>query len=153
MTDITLRPYRPEDRAACLALFDGNVPRYFAPDERAGFCRFLDELPETGWPYLVLEEAGQVVACGGLIADEGGRQVSLSWGMVVRSRHRGGLGRRLTLARLDQARAMPGIGRVVIETSQHTRGFYEGLGFRLTALTPDGFGPGIDRCDMVLTLD
>jgi len=42
---------------------------------------------------------------------------------------------------------------VVIETSQHTRGFYEGLGFRLTALVPDGFGPGIDRCDMVLTLD
>jgi predicted GNAT family N-acyltransferase len=152
MSAIRLRPYRPEDRAACLALFDGNTPRFFAPGERAEFAGFLDRLGAEGWPYLVMEEADRPVACGGLILDGAARQASLTWGMVDRARHGTGLGRQLTLARLDIARAMPGIDRVVIETSQHTRGFYAALGFVLTGLSPDGFGPGIDRCDMAMSL-
>ena len=33
---LVLRPYAEVDRAAVLALFDANVPSYFAADERAG---------------------------------------------------------------------------------------------------------------------
>jgi hypothetical protein len=39
---------------------------------------------------------------------------------------------------------------LVISTSQHTSGFYEKLGFRLTEHVPDGYGPGIDTCRMRL---
>lgn len=152
MPDPAARAYLSEDRAACLAIFDSNLPRYFAPEERADFGTFLDSLTTEDWPYLVLTEDQRVVACGGLIVDAGLRQAALTWGMVDRARHGGGLGRQLTLFRLDLARATPGIDRVVMETSQHTRGFYDRLGFVVTKVTPDGFGAGIDRCDMVLTL-
>ncbi len=49
-----VRAWRPDDRTRCLALFDGNVPAYFAPKERADFVAFLDDLRG---PYLVIEDA------------------------------------------------------------------------------------------------
>lgn len=45
-----------------------------------------------------------------------------------------------------------GVGRVKLNTSQHTQGFYARFGFETEAVTPDGYAPGIDRWDMVLTL-
>lgn len=152
MSDILSRPYMAADRAACLAIFDGNVPAYFAPEERAAFADHLDGLPAVGAPYLVLEDRGAVVGCSGLSFAAQGTHASLSWGMVDRTRHGGGLGTRLLLARLAMARATPGLTELVLETSQHTRRFYERFGFAVLAVTPDGFGPGLDRCDMILRL-
>ena len=146
------RPYEPCDLAACLALFDGNTPPFFAPEERAEFRAFLESLPADDRPYLVLTEAGEVIACGGLIAEPGTSRASFTWGMVARAWHGQRLGTRLVQARLELARRMPGITELALSTSQHTRGFYEGLGFTTTSITPNGFGPGLDRCDMVLSL-
>lgn len=152
MSEPVLRPYAPRDRAACLAIFDGNMPRFFAPEERADFVAFLEALPRADWPYLVLERDGAVIGCGGLILDAPARRAGLSWGMVDVRLHGTGLGRRLTEARLALVRGMPGIAAVTMETSQHTQGFYARLGFAVQAVTPDGFGPGLDRWDMVLRL-
>ncbi|GGH51493.1 GNAT family N-acetyltransferase [Frigidibacter albus] len=151
MTEIQPRPYRPEDLAACLAIFDGNTPPFFAPEERAEFCAFLETLPAPDRPYLVLTKAGEVIACGGLIIEAEGR-ASFTWGMVARARHGQRLGTRLTQARLDLARSLPGITGLALSTSQHTHGFYEGLGFITNSITQDGFGPGLDRWDMTLPL-
>jgi hypothetical protein len=58
-----LRPFELHDRAACLALFDGNAPPFFAPDERADLEEFLDHPPGAD---LVVERAREaVVASGG----------------------------------------------------------------------------------------
>jgi len=153
MTDILSRRYRPGDRTACLAIFDSNTPPFFAPEERAEFGRFLETLERAGWPYLVLTRAGRVVACGGLIVEAEPSRASFTWGMVDRAHHGQGLGTRLTQARLALARELPGIAELVLATSQHSRGFYEGIGFTAQCLTPDGFGPGLDRWDMILRLD
>jgi hypothetical protein len=42
---LSVRDYNARDRAACLALFDGNTPDFFAPEERDEYGRFLDHLP------------------------------------------------------------------------------------------------------------
>ncbi|WP_043091535.1 GNAT family N-acetyltransferase, partial [Xanthomonas sp. SHU 166] len=95
----TIRPYVMQDRAACLALFDSNVPQFFDHSERAGFDRFLQH--DTGaWHYLVIARAGAVVACGGHALRADGRVASFGWGVVDRRLHRQGLGRALTEARL-----------------------------------------------------
>ncbi len=146
--DLNPRPYRPSDFAACLAMFDGNVPQFFAATERADFADFLRDHGDL--PYLVIEQGGAVVACGGVDVTKG--RGCLTWGMVDRNRQGQGLGRVLTTARLDLLRAQPEVREVAIETSQHTAGFYAGLGFKITRVTPDGFGPGLDRVDMVLPL-
>lgn len=146
-----LRDYTPKDRAACIAVFDTNMGEYFADEEREEFADFLHELPG---PYFVLEtESGEVVGCGGYAVREDGETVDLCWGMVTRSRHRKGLGRVLTEERLRRIEKVPTARSVLLGTSQLTVGFYERMGFVLEAHAPDGFGPGIDRCDMRLRLD
>ena len=151
---VTLRPLDPRDprdRAACLALFDGNAPPFFAPAERPAFEQFLDHPPGA---YLVVEaEGGAVVGCGGATASPRTGLGELTWGMVARAEHGKGIGRFLLRARLLLLAERPRIARVRLDTSQHTRGFFEREGFVVQASTHDGYAPGLNRYEMTLSLD
>ncbi len=135
-----------------MAIFDSNMPTFFAPEERPDFRLFLETLNAEVSPYLVLIREGSVIACRGLFIEAEKRQAYLAWGMVDRKLHRQGLGTILTQARLTLARANPIISELTLSTSQHTYGFYEGFGFTVSKTTPDGFGTGLDRLDMALSL-
>lgn len=146
----TIRPYVMQDRAACLALFDSNVPQFFDRSERAVFERFLEH--DVGaWHYLVIVRA--VVACGGHALSADGRVAGFGWGMVERRLHGQGLGRALTEARLAACRRSAGLSRIELDTSQHTHAFYARFGFAVERVVADGYGPGLDRWDMALDLD
>lgn len=147
---VVARPYRPGDFQACLEVFNSNVPRFFVPEERAELASFLRELPG---PYFVLRmEDREVVACGGYAVREEAKAGDLCWGMVRRDLHGQGLGVALLRLRLDALRADPRVGHVELNTSQHTVGFYEALGFRTVGVESDGYAPGLDRCEMRLEL-
>lgn len=146
----SLRPYRPGDRAACLAVFDTNTPRFFAPAEREDFRGFLEAGPDD---YFVLEDSPEdgpeVVGCGGVFVRGG--EGGLCWGMVARDRHRQGLGSVLLRKRLALlAEHRPEVEAVVLDTTQHSRGFFARFGFEVVKVTPDGYAPGLDRYDMRL---
>lgn len=142
------RPYEPADLPRVLEIFDSNVPQYFTTAERPGFQNFLAALPG---PYWVVESAShEMVACGGYAVVTAERRADLCWGMVARAYHKRGVGRFLTRARIDAATADPAVEFVHLNTSQHTRKFYEKLGFETLAVTPNGYGPGLDRCDLRL---
>ena len=141
-----VRPYRAQDFDACMTVFDSNRPKYFSADERLQFAAFLRQLPG---PYLVVEDgAGRVVGCGGYAIDPETGVASFCWGMVERSLHGQGIGKRLSLARLENIHRQPGVRGVRLDTGHHTRGFYENLGFRVTSIEKDGYWPGLDRCEM-----
>jgi predicted N-acetyltransferase YhbS len=148
----TIRAFTAADAPACLAIFDGNVPRFFGAHERADFATYLQQ-PARAADYLVIERDDRVVACGGLAMDEA-LTAAFCWGMVDYTVHRQGLGSELAHARLQQARAH-GARRVVLSTSQHTCDFYAALGFGITRIVTDGHGPGLDAVDMqrVMPLD
>ena len=149
--DERVRPYRPQDRAACLALFESNVPEYFADAERADF---IDQLDHLEGPYLIVENAGTPVACGGFQADRKDPSIAaLCWGMVRRDLHGGRLGEALLVARLDLIAANPAFESVVIETTPMSRGFFERYGFVAGRVVADGFVPGYDLVEMTLRLD
>lgn len=152
LENVLSRPYLGRDLADCLALFDSNLPKFFAPEERDEFEADLSALPLPASPFLVLTLAEKVVACGGLTLGPGADEASLSWGMVDRTLQGQGLGTRLVTERLALVRGQPALKRLHLSTSQHTRGFYEGFGFAVTRIIENGYGPGIDRCDMVLRL-
>ncbi|MGE7414149.1 GNAT family N-acetyltransferase [Methylobacterium tarhaniae] len=149
---VTARAYAPSDRDACLALFDGNRIPFFTDADRAMFEAFLAGLA-VAWGYQVLERDGRVVACGGCTVEADGTRAGFCWGMVDRGLQGTGLGTRLTDLRLRAAAAIPGVTQVRLDTSQLTQGFYARFGFRPVSVTPDGYGPGLDRWDMVLRLD
>jgi GNAT superfamily N-acetyltransferase len=145
-----LRAWRPADRAACLDVFESNVPRWFRRHERIEFAAFLDALPG---PFLVVEATGgPVVACGGWARRPGTAIADLCWDMVARPLHGEGLGRLLVEERLRRIRLEGNVREVALNTSQHTVGFYETFGFVVERVEPDGYAPGLDRCDMRLVL-
>lgn len=153
---MTIRPYSPADRAACLSIFGSNMPRYFVPDELPAFARWLDAqdagqlaYPESlAEPYFVVEKAGQVVACGGLGIVLDRTWLTMAWGMVHHDLHGQGIGRALLQHRLQFANEHYSNYAVALDTSQHTYPFFEKLGFQVTKITPDGYGPGLHRYDM-----
>ena len=148
-----VRDYTTADRSACLVVFDSNVPEFFVLPEREEFADFLNALPG---PYLIVEdEAGVVCGCGGYAIDAETNTADMCWGMVLRDRHGTGLGRLLLDARLERVHSDPAaeaVEAVALHTSQHTRGFYERRGFGVERVVPDGYAPGLDRCDMRLIL-
>ena len=148
--DMRAREYEPDDFEMCMELFETNVPEFFTPAERVEFASFLRALPG---PYLVLlDDTGRAVGCGGYAVSEAEGSADLCWGMIRRDLHGRGHGRTLTRLRVDRARRHPGVREIALNTSQHTVLFYEGLGFRTTRVEKDGYGPGLDRHDMVLEL-
>ena len=140
------RPYETGDLDDVVGIFRSNIPKYFGPGEEPGLRDFLTKFPDD---YFVAELDGEIIGAGG-IALNNNDTVSLCWGMV-RADHLGtGRGRQLTEFRIAKARERHGGLPLFISTSQHTRGFYERFGFRITKHVPNGFGPGIDICEMLL---
>lgn len=140
------RSFEGSDTDACLAVFDSNVPDYFTREERELFTAFLLDLPG---PYLVLEmDHGTIGACGGYAFRDDGRVADMCWGMVRRDLHGRQLGRALTESRIEAAEREATVREIALNTSQHTRGFYERLGFRVIEVIGDGYAPGLDRCEM-----
>lgn len=149
-----LRPYLPTDRDACLSLFDSNMPRFFAEPERAQFETFLAS-PDCS--YFVMEHEERAVGCGGYAIHAAEKSASLVWGMVRGDSHRMGLGRFLLLYRLREIGKAGANGRDVkgdiemvrLDTSQHAAPFYTSQGFKVAGVVADGYGPGLDRIEMV----
>lgn len=147
-----LRFYQSADMQACLDIFDRNTPRFFSPAERQDFERFLLDYA-VAWNFLVIEDNGSVVACGGHQVDKDTKSASFCWGMVANHLQGTGLGKMLTIARLNTASAMSDVATIRLETSQHTQGFYAQFGFAPERIILDGYGPGLDRWEMALSLD
>jgi [ribosomal protein S18]-alanine N-acetyltransferase len=142
-----IRPYQPRDRAACLALFDGNCPPAFDPAERVLFERYLAGAPADFW---VLEADGAVRACGGYGSRDAGQSWKLYWGMVDHACHDRGLGRQLLDFRIQHLRGRFPRVRIISRTSQHAAGFFARQGFVLHRVENNFWGPGLHLYDMSL---
>jgi ribosomal protein S18 acetylase RimI-like enzyme len=145
------RPYNLADKPACSAIFASNIPKYFAPHEQAEFDSFLDE-PECTY-FVVEDEDGLIVGCGGYYINTQRRVGALCWGMVANDQHHLGIGRYLLNERL-RAMCREGLADVVvIDTSQHTAPFFQKAGFVTNRIIPDHYGPGLHSYQMSLQLE
>lgn len=141
-----IREYESEDKKACLSIFDSNVPDYFVDNERQEYLEWLDETDRA--PYYVLSLGNEIVAAGGIYVDNEKNVAGLAWGMVDNSKHKQGLGRLLTVHRLQlMDQLYPDLDQH-LETSQLTEAFYKKFGFETIERVPEGFGPGLDNCKM-----
>ena len=144
---MTFREYTPADKAACMAIFESNMPLYFVDEERQQFEDWLDK--EDRETYGVLIDQGEIVACGGIYEDKELNLVGLAWGMVLNSLHKKGYGKALTLHRIEEMNTrFPHLDQH-LGTSQHTAPFYEKMGFTTTEIIQDGFGPGLHHYKMM----
>lgn len=147
---LAFRTYTASDRAACLCIFDSNCPDFMHPDERAEFEGWLAHHEGT---YLVLEDEGAVMGCGGFVVEQDEPRLTLTWGLVHRAQHGRRRGELLLLERLVRGAEAGGATHSQLGTAPLTEAFFERVGFRRTGLAPDGWAPGLDRVDMRLELD
>lgn len=147
MTNIFFRPYRDADYEACIDIFDANCPEFFAPNERQEYEVFLENVPEG---YEVCEVDGQLLGAFGLF-DDGQNVKMINWILLDPRTQGKGIGsmimeRMIHLGRTAEARL------VRIATSPKAAPFFTKFGATTASSTTDGWGPGMDRVDMVLAL-
>lgn len=139
---IEQRAFSADDRRACLAIFDANCPRYFAECEREEYVDFLDSRPGG---YRVYLRDGELVGACGVTCDAG--RARLSWILIEPGQQRTGLGSRMITDAFDVARRS-GAAILDVAASQHSAPFFARFGAVERKVTPDGWGPGMDRVDM-----
>lgn len=140
------RAYTPEDAEACLALFDANCPRFFAPGERADYAAYLERV--VG--YRVCEVEGVVRGAFGVAQGLPGR-AHLNWILIDPAAQRLGIGRAMMRIVLDDSRGL-GATALDIAASQHSAPFFARFGARDLSHVPDGWGLGMHRIDMALEI-
>lgn len=148
MGDLRFRAYTASDLTRCLAIFDGNTPEFFAPNERPAYASFLHEA-NSG--YEVCVSGDQVVGAFGLIHAGSGR-ARLHWILVDRTAQARGIGSAI-MARVTGRAHSSGTRIIVIAASHRSAPFFAKHGAEATGATPDGWGPGMHRVDMELHLD
>ena len=141
------RSYRSADCQACIDVFDANCPEFFAPNERTAYRKFLETVP-GGYEVCVVD--GRVRGAFGLLGGAG-EQKRLSWILLDPRVQGAGIGSRIMkrvvhLGRASQTRI------VNIAASQKSAAFFARFGATAASTTTDGWGPGMDRIDMVLRL-
>jgi GNAT superfamily N-acetyltransferase len=140
------RAYTPEDAEACLALFDANCPRFFAPEERPDYAAYLARA--TG--YRVCEGERVIRGAFGIAPGLPGR-ANLDWILVDPAAQRLGIGRAMMQAAIDATRSL-GASALDIGASQHSAPFFTRFGARELSHVPDGWGPGMHRIEMALEI-
>jgi N-acetylglutamate synthase-like GNAT family acetyltransferase len=144
------RTYSTDDREACLQIFRDNTPKFFGAEEEPEFDSFLERMP---CPFFILEQDNNVIGCGGYFINEEKRTAGLCWGMVAGEHHKQGYGKYLLLKRLDEIARDPHVDRILMDTSQHSRGFFEKLGFVVHEIVENGYTAGLHRHELELRLD
>ena len=145
-----IRPYQLSDRRALERIFLMNTPKYFAPEELGDFLEYLDIF---GDDYVVAEINGKVVGGGGYWIRSFDKQGGLSWAFIHPDYQGAGVGKELALYRIERIRESGRAKTILVETSQHSFGFYEKLGFKLLSTQKDYWAPGIDLCSAILELE
>ena len=159
-----LRKYKPEDKEKCIEIFQSNYPKFFDKSELSLFIHWLDHQEGKGSTYnsptytnsekdayfvVEIPESG-LVGCGGYYVVKDKNEARLAWGMIHANFHKQGYGTALYKYRLESIQREWPNYIMVLGTSQHTYTFYEKMGMSITDNIKAGYGPDLDRYDMIL---
>ena len=144
---VIFRSYSRSEREACLSLFDANCPEYFAPNERNDYANFLDTNP-AGYELCIVND--QVVGAFGLIGNNTLRR-NLKWIMLNPQSQGLGIGSAV-MARVSTLAIAAKLEAVDIAASHKSAPFFAKFGAVTTGIIQDGWGPGMHRVDMALSI-
>ena len=155
-SNIKIRTYQATDRMRCIELFKSNCPAYFDPSELEGFEHWLNGQDNQAIVYstaaaeffYVLAQEENILGCGGFYIVKDKPIANLTWGMIEQQYHKKGFGSQLLTYRIAQIQKRYPSYTITLDTSQHTFNFFKRLGFSVTSISPNAYGPGLDRYDM-----
>lgn len=147
-----IRTYRPSDNDSCIHAFESNVPKYFTEEERVDFKHYLDliESKKISSRYFVIIKYNKVVGCGGYVTTNKPNTFALAWGFLHTDFHKKGLGEKLLLHRILEIKKRHQEFEIILDTTQHSFGFFEKFGFKIVKVTNDYYATDMHRYDMIL---
>jgi [ribosomal protein S18]-alanine N-acetyltransferase len=145
-----IRPYALKDKEVLLAILRLNTPRYFDASEEKDFVDYLDKDADN---YFVVEEAGRIIGSGGINYFEDEALARISWDIMHPDFQGKGVGKKLTLYRIEEIRKKPAMHFIMVRTTQLVYQFYLKLGFELERTEKDFWAPGFDLYQMKLKIE
>lgn len=136
-----IRLYTKEDQLQLLQLLQLNIPKYFAPSEKADFIEYLNHKKED---YFVFEQNGQLLGCAGINYFPEEKTARLSWDMIHPDMHGKGIGKQLTLHRITHIKQQNLYTSIVVRTSQLAYLFYQKFGFETEEIEKNYWAEGFD---------
>lgn len=147
---IIIREYRATDKEAVINLIKLNTPSSFAEEETEDLSDYLDKEIEL---YYVLLVDRKVIGSGG-INFAGNKTIGkISWDIIHPDYQGKSLGTKLLKYRIDILKAIPGIKKITVRTSQVAYKFYEKQGFTLNEIKRNYWADGFDMYSMQYTHD
>lgn len=140
-----IRPYIPADKEKVLGLLRLNTPLYFHSSEEPDLLAYLERDAEH---YYVVEEAGEIIGSGGFNLFPAQKTARISWDIIHPAHHGKGIGKQLTLHRLNEIRHNHPVELITVRTTQLVYRFYEKLGFELVKTEKDFWAKGFDLYQM-----
>ncbi|RDV13836.1 N-acetyltransferase [Pontibacter diazotrophicus] len=145
-----IRAYTSKDKEELVALLRLNTPQYFDESEEADFIEYLDNRLED---YFVVEDNREIIGSGGINYFPESKLACISWDMVHPNFQGRGVGKQLTLHRIEHIKKNPAINLIVVRTTQLVYKFYEKMGFDLEKTEKDFWAKGFDLYQMQMTLE
>ena len=144
-----IRSYLKKDEQEVITLLRLNSPKYFDPSEEKDFIDYLNKFSDN---YFVFLEKNKIIACGGFNFFENKTQARISWDIVHPDFHGKGIGKKLTLFRINEIKKEPTLQTIIVRTSQLAYQFYGKLGFELKEIKKDFWALGFDLYLMELPI-
>ena len=145
--NISFRHFSVEDRQACLAVFDTNCPKYFAPNERQDYADYLGGNP-SGYEVCLID--GAIVGAYGL-SGVPSDYLRINWILISAQNHGDGIGHQF-MTRILQISKQQSAKQIKIAASHLSAPFFAKYGAIDVKTTVDGWGPDMHRVDMVLSV-
>ncbi len=138
---ISIREYEPKDRDEIIDLLRLNTPEYFAVEEEADLCNYLEKEREL---YYVLIYDNKIVGCGGINFTNNKTIGKISWDIFHPEYQGKSLGTKLLKYRIEKLCLLDSIKKITVRTSQVAYKFYEKKGFELLEIKKDYWAEGFD---------
>lgn len=142
-----IRSYTAADKADVIRIFQLNTPTYFAVEEQSDLEGFLEAHADNYW---LIEQGGQLAGCGGITFSEDKREGRIAWDFFSPNFQGQGLGKQLTLYRLEQIEQVKTVDTIIVRTSQLAYRFYAKFGFITQEIKKDYWAPGLDLYAMAM---
>lgn len=136
-----IRPYIKDDKEKVIGLLRLNTPLYFHSSEEHDLLAYLEQDADH---YFVVEEAGEIIGSGGFNLFPEQKTARISWDIIHPAHHGKGIGKQLTLYRINEIRHNHAVELITVRTTQLVYRFYEKLGFELVKTEKDFWAKGFD---------
>lgn len=145
-----IRPYTNKDQEQLVELLRLNTPQFFHPEEEEDFIEYLQHHSQH---YFVVENSSMLIGSGGINYFNDEKLARISWDIIHPDFQGKGIGKKLTLYRIDQIKKNPEVSLVVVRTTQLVYKFYQKIGFELEKIEKDFWAEGFDLYQMKLELN